>query len=67
MPGLSGADLHGQLIVRGHRIPVIFITGHPEDAARRSAIHGEAVCFLSKPYSAEELIGCIEQALKADA
>src|SRR3954453_20594372 len=29
LPGLSGLDLQDRLIARGHRIPVIFITGHP--------------------------------------
>ena len=27
MPGLSGIDLQDLLIARGHRIPIIFITG----------------------------------------
>ena len=31
MPGLSGLDLQDRLIARGHRIPIIFITGYPND------------------------------------
>jgi FixJ family two-component response regulator len=27
MPGLSGLDLQDRLIARGHRIPIIFMTG----------------------------------------
>ena len=34
MPGLSGLDLQDRLIAQGHRIPIIFITGHPDETAR---------------------------------
>ena len=34
MPGLSGLDLQDQLIARGHRIPIIFITGYPDENVR---------------------------------
>jgi CheY-like chemotaxis protein len=34
MPGLSGLDLQDQLIARGHRIPIIFITGYPDKNVR---------------------------------
>ena len=64
MPGLSGIDLQDQLIVRGHSIPIIFITGYPEDDARTHAIKAGAVGFISKPFKIELLSGCIEKALK---
>ena len=31
MPGLSGVDLQVRLIADGCRIPIIFITGYPDD------------------------------------
>ena len=65
MPGLSGLDLQDRLLAQGHRIPIIFITGHPNDTARTRAMKAGAVCFLSKPYTHDHLLGCIEQALKA--
>src|SRR6476620_987503 len=34
MPGLSGLDLQDQLIARGHRIPIIFITSYPDENVR---------------------------------
>jgi hypothetical protein len=34
MPGLTGLNLQDRLIADGHRIPIIFITGHPDDNAR---------------------------------
>jgi DNA-binding NtrC family response regulator len=34
MPGLNGIDLQDRLIARGHRIPIIFMTGYPDDSVR---------------------------------
>jgi FixJ family two-component response regulator len=65
MPGLSGLDLQDQLYARNLRIPIIFITGHPEDGARKRALKAGAVAFLSKPYDAEQLVGFLNKALKA--
>jgi FixJ family two-component response regulator len=65
MPVLSGIDLQDSLIARGHRIPIIFMTGYPDDSVRARAMKAGAVCFLYKPFSPHHLIGCIEKALKA--
>jgi FixJ family two-component response regulator len=65
MPGLSGLDLQGHLIARGHCIPIIFITGYPNDSVRARAMKAGAVCFLNKPFDEDHFIGCIEKALKA--
>ena len=65
MPGLSRLDLQDRLIAKGHRIPVIVITGHPDDNARARAMKAGAVGFLAKPYDANHLIRYIETALRA--
>jgi FixJ family two-component response regulator len=65
MPGLNGIDLQSRLNAQGHRIPVIFITGHPEDNVRARAMNAGAVAFLAKPVRARSLIECIEKALQA--
>jgi FixJ family two-component response regulator len=64
MPGLSGIELQDRLIADGHRMPIIFITAYPEESIRARAMKAGAVCFMSKPYSDERLVGCIEKALK---
>ena len=64
MPGLSGIDLQDRLIARGHRIPVIFITGYPNDSLRARAMKAGAVGFLRKPYNVDHLISCLDKALK---
>jgi FixJ family two-component response regulator len=65
MPGLSGLDLQNHLIAKGHRIPIIFMTGHANDSARERAMKAGAICFLSKPFQKEDLLGCIEITLRA--
>ena len=64
MPGLSGLDLQDHLIARGHCIPIIFMTGYPNDSVRARAMKAGAVCFLNKPFDEDHFIGCIEKALK---
>jgi FixJ family two-component response regulator len=65
MPGLSGLDLQDRLVARGHCIPIIFMTGYPDDNVRARALKAGAVCFLNKPLIPDHFIGCIEKALKA--
>jgi len=65
MPGLSGLDLQDRLIATGHRFPIIFITGYPDEDVRARAIKSGAIAFLSKPFNADHLIGYLERALKA--
>ena len=45
MPGLTGIDLQDHLIAQGHRIPIIFMTGFPEDGVRARAMKAGAVGF----------------------
>jgi FixJ family two-component response regulator len=65
MPGLNGIDLQDRLIARGHRIPIIFITGHPDESVRARAMKAGAVSFLIKPFNPAHFIGCIDKALTA--
>ena len=65
MPGISGMELQRRLIAGGHYMPIIFITAFPEDSVRTRAMAAGAVCFMSKPYSEDHLIGCLEKALKS--
>jgi FixJ family two-component response regulator len=65
MPGLSGIDLQDHLIALGHRIPIIFVTGYPDDRVRARAMKAGAICFLTKPVNPDHFIGHIDQALMA--
>ena len=65
MPGLSGLDLQDLLIARGHRFPIIFITGFPDENLRARAMKAGAVAFLIKPVNADQLLGYLGQVSKA--
>jgi FixJ family two-component response regulator len=65
MPGSSGVDLQDHLIARGHRIPIIFVTGSPDENLQKRATKAGAICFLSKPYDYHHLRDCIDKALTA--
>jgi FixJ family two-component response regulator len=67
MPGLSGIDLQRQLVAQGLALPVIFITAFPDERTRRRAIDAGAVEYLSKPFSDEQLVSCLDIALRDDA
>ncbi len=63
MPGMSGPDLHRELCLRQHNIPVVFITAHDCDALRDSLMKlGAAVC-LHKPFDPATLIEALNAAL----
>jgi FixJ family two-component response regulator len=66
MPGLSGLDLQGRLIAKGHQIPVILITAYASGRAQKGALEAGAVCLLTKPFSEEELLACIRSVLPRD-
>ena len=63
MPGMSGLELHSKLIASGRRIPTIFVTAFPDKRVRDRAMRAGGVCFLSKPFGRNDLLGCIESAL----
>lgn len=67
MPGVSGVEMQDRLIAEGHRLPVIFITAFPEDRVREHALEAGAIGYLSKPFTEEHLIGCLDKALKIRA
>jgi FixJ family two-component response regulator len=63
MPGLSGIELQKRLMAEGHRMPVIFITAYPNERTRLLALDAGAIGYLSKPFSDESLVQCLERAL----
>jgi FixJ family two-component response regulator len=67
MPEMSGIQLQATLRMRGHDIPIIFITAFPNDKIRAQALARGAVCFLDKPFEGEALLRCLDTALKDNA
>ena len=66
MPGMSGLELQDHLVGNGFNIPVIFITAFPEERIRERAMSRGAVCFLSKPFDATQLLECVKRTLASD-
>jgi FixJ family two-component response regulator len=63
MPGMNGADLQDRLIADGHRTPIIFVTAFPDQGIRARVLKAGAFGFLTKPFSDESLIECLDKAL----
>ena len=51
MPGMSGPELHRDLLRRGERAPVIFITAQRDRRVRAALCAKGAVEVVFKPYS----------------
>ena len=64
MPGMTGVELHGQLIKLGYAIPTILVTAYPDEAVRKQALKDGVFCYLSKPVDDGKLESCLRSALK---
>lgn len=64
MPGMSGIDLYKELERQAIRIPVVFMTGHAQDALVREAKRAGTCLF--KPFAGGELRSAIENAVRTD-
>ena len=67
MPGMSGPQLHQQLIESGETIPTILITAHPDESGRNGALQANVQCYLTKPFSEDELLACVRAAVDGPA
>ena len=64
MPGFSGLELQSHLIAEGNPVPMVFVTGFPEERVRTKALEAGAFGFLGKPFDEGNLIACLDKALK---
>jgi FixJ family two-component response regulator len=64
MPGMSGVELQELLRAKGSSLPVLFITGFPDERMRARALDAGAICFLTKPFDCATLTRHIEAALR---
>lgn len=64
MPGMTGLELYGRLVASGNPIPTILITAYSDDRVRARALKAGVMCYLSKPFSEGDLLGCIQSALR---
>lgn len=63
MPGMSGLELHDQLIEREDPIPVIFLTAHGDVPMATRAMAAGAVQFFEKPFNNQLLLDAVQHAV----
>jgi FixJ family two-component response regulator len=63
MPGMGGLKLQSHLAAIGRSIPIVFVTGYPDDGVRDKAMKSGAVCFLTKPFKEGDLLDGLKSAL----
>jgi len=63
MPGMSGPELQRELKLRGHSVPIIFITASTDKMVRPRLLERGAVECLFKPFSDTALLQAINSAL----
>ena len=67
MPGESGIEMYSDMVRRGRRLPVIFVTAHADVTTAVTAMKTGAVEFLEKPFERNRLADLVDRALKLDA
>jgi FixJ family two-component response regulator len=67
MPQMSGLEMHSRLVGSGISIPTVLITAYPEDSGRTRALEAGIICYLTKPFSKNDLLACIHSALDRGA
>jgi FixJ family two-component response regulator len=65
MPGMNGLEVQEQVVARGLKIPIVFVTAHWDDELGRHAAAGGARAVLRKPVDHEELVRLVREALAA--
>jgi FixJ family two-component response regulator len=63
--GMSGIALHQELLARGDRTPVIYITAHEDEATRREAAKTGCAGFFLKTDASSAIIEALRRATSA--
>ena len=64
MPNMTGLELQEELNKRHSRLPIIFITGHGDIPMAVEAMRRGALDFLRKPFSEDDLLQRVGEALR---
>lgn len=67
MPGLSGLGLQERLIADNIVIPIVVITGYGDIAMAVQAMEAGAIDFIEKPFSRQQLLSRVQEAIDRDA
>lgn len=66
MPGLSGLEVQQELVKRGLRQPVVFLSGHGDIPMVVRVVRAGALDFLEKPVGEAPLLAAVQRALASD-
>jgi FixJ family two-component response regulator len=64
MPGMSGPELQQELLSRGIRVPIVFITARADESVREKLMRTGAAACLFKPFSELQLQAACDAALR---
>jgi FixJ family two-component response regulator len=64
MPDMTGLELHQRLVGSNHAIPMILMTAYPDERVQAQASKNNVVCYLAKPFAADELLACVHCAIQ---
>jgi len=64
MPKMTGLELHQRLLASNRAIPTILMTAYPDERTQAQATRANVVCYLVKPFAAEELLDCVRLAVQ---
>ena len=67
IPKMTGLELHQHLLATNRAIPTILMTAYPDERTQARAIKANVVCYLAKPFAADELLACVRGALQRGA
>jgi FixJ family two-component response regulator len=63
MPKMTGLELHQHLVAANRAIPTILMTAFLDVREQAQAIKANVVCYLIKPFAADDLLACVRCAL----
>ena len=61
MPGMSGIELAETIVRRGYPCKIVFLTGYDDFSYIHSAFQVNAVDYLLKPFTIEEVEACLRK------
>lgn len=67
MPDMTGPELHAEMLRRGWRLPVLFLSGHGDIAMAVEALKKGAYDFVEKPFNDNDLVDRVARCLRLDA
>ena len=64
VPGMSGRRVAAEVSARRPGIPVIYVSGHTDEAILRDGLREPGSQFLAKPFTAAEILSAVGSAAR---